>query len=187
MTPLARPRAALEALEVARSLVGTGIYWWGTGDCDTPRGARSDCAGFAPCKIYNVRRHRPGYNRGVWSTVEDDVNVNSLVEDARHKRELVTIPDRPEPGDMIGYPTLHLAGEPLPLYGHIAVIESVGRVIEWDAARPDWSLLDIIQCAGPQGRNPGIFRSTAVHWNVVDRDKRRARPEWRTTLLRMVS
>src|SRR6266404_8046742 len=51
-------------------------------------GPASDCAGFAICYAWKIVRHRPGFNAGFWASVEDDVNVNSAIEDGRHKREL---------------------------------------------------------------------------------------------------
>lgn len=185
-----RPCSPVAAVTVARSLVGTGTYRMGTGDRGTAVGGYSDCAGFALCRCYGLTRHRPGFNRG-WRdpdgrtpSVEDDINCNSAIEDADHRRELFARASRPEVGDLIAYPTFRLPGRPLPWIGHVAIIVGVQRVLEWDAASPDWSLLDVVQCAGPDGRKPGIFASTGVHW--VDHDRTWPKLEHRTALLRLV-
>src|SRR5262245_49816365 len=89
MTSGPRPKyTADQAVEIARELVGHMTYQLSTGDCDTANWGRSDCAGFAICRCYGLRRHRPGFNRGAWSSVEDDLNCNSAIEDADHHREL---------------------------------------------------------------------------------------------------
>ena len=179
-----RPCSPIAAVTAARSLIGHMTYWLGTGDCDTPSSGRSDCFGFAFCRCYGVRRHRPGFNRGSWATVTDDLNCNSAIEDADHHRELFVRAGRPELGDLLAYPTIHLPDHPKPWVGHIAIVIGVSRVLEWDPAAPDWSLLDVAQCAGPDGRTPGVIATTAAHWNDHDRDW--PRPEHRTALLRVV-
>lgn len=180
----ARPCSPTAAVTVARSLVGTGIYQLGTGDCDTPIGGRSDCAGFAINRCYGLRRHRPGFNRGAWASVSDDLNCTSAIEDADHHRELFMRAPYPMLGDLLAYPTIRLAGHPDPWIGHIAIVVDVGRVLEWDAAAPDWSLLGVAQCCGPSGRHPAILRTDGSHWNVHDHTW--PKPEHRTALLRVV-
>jgi hypothetical protein len=182
--PLPRPASPIAAVTVARSLVGTGVYQLGTGDCDTPIGGPSDCAGFAICRCYGLRRHRPGFNRGPWASVSDDINVNSLIEDADHHRELaVRVTDRPQIGDLLAYPTIRLPGHDLPWIGHIAIVVSVDRAVHLDLARPDWEMLDVVQCRGPNGTRPGIIASTAAHWN--GHDMIWPKLEHRSALLRM--
>jgi hypothetical protein len=184
--PLPRPASAIAAVTVARSLVGTGVYQLGTGDCDTPIGGPSDCAGFAICRCYGLRRHRPCFNRGAWASVSDDLNSNSLIEDADHQRELaVRVTDRPQIGDLLAYPTIHIPGHELPWIGHIAIVVGVDRAAELDLTRPDWALLDVVQCCGPDGRRPGIIESTAAHWN--GHDMTWPKPEHRSVLLRMAA
>ena len=86
-----------------------GQYLLGSGDYDpmhpgvpwTTRNGEigSDCAGAAISFAYRLRRHRPGFNHQPNATVADDLNVDSIVEDADPRRgghlelgELVTIP-----------------------------------------------------------------------------------------------
>lgn len=147
-------------VRTALSLVGHGRYELGTGDCDTPEDDPTDCAGFAICKCHQLRRHRPGYNRGEWSTVSDDLNSNSIIEDAHHRQELFEpVLGAPEPGDLIAYPTFRLPGHPLPWIGHVAIVVGVDR---WDGA---FASLEIVQCIGPNGRTPGIVESTGAHFD----------------------
>lgn len=181
-----RPCSAIAAVTVARSLVGTGVYELGTGDCDTPIGGKSDCAGFAICKCYGLRRHRKGFNVGSWASVSDDINCNSLIEDADHHRELAVrvTSGPPQLGDLLTYPTFRLPGHPRPWIGHVAIVTGVSRVLEWDWSRPTWSCLDVVQSCGPDGRRPGIIATTAAHWDDHDRDW--PKEEHRSRLLRML-
>jgi hypothetical protein len=169
---------------VALSLIGTGTYRLGTGDAHTPRDGESDCAGFAICRCYGLRRNRPGFNAGSWATVSDDINVNSAIEDADHHRDLFERSDRPRPGDLLCYPTIRLPGYLLPWIGHVAIVVGVGRALEWDPEMDDWGLIDVVQCRGPNGRRPAIVASTGLHW--VEHDRTWPKPEHRSVLLRVV-
>jgi hypothetical protein len=190
VTTAGRPCSPIAAVTVARSLIGHMTYWLGTGDCDTPKDGRSDCFGFAFCRCYGVKRHRPGFNRG-WlddngrsPSIIDDLNCNSAIEDADHRRELFVRAPRPELGDLLAYPTIHLLGQPKSWVGHIAIVIGVTRALEWDAAAPDWSMLDVAQCSGPDGRTPGVTATTGAHWN--EHDRMWPKPEHRSALLRVV-
>lgn len=170
---------AEQAVKLALSLVGTGVYWLGTGDCDTDTRSSafaSDCAGFAINICYNIRRHRPGFNKGAWSTVEDDINCNSAIEDARHKQELfeAVVPESDYtvlPGDLLTYPTIRIkdAHEQWHTFiGHVGLIWDVPK--GWNLVRDGWKRLGIVQCCGPNGRHPGIIQTTGAHWDEHDHD-----------------
>lgn len=193
------PSSSTEALQRALSLVGKGgCYWLGTGDyrprfgrggavVDEPwttnkGGTGSDCCGFAITWCYKLVRHRPGFNHGVWASVEDDINCNSAIEDAEHARELFEIADRPMPGDLLTYPTIYLAGHPDPFVGHVGMVAAVTRCAEWDPATPQYHLLDVIQCCGPNGRAPAVIRTDGSVWDRHDHDW--PKPEHRTRVLR---
>jgi hypothetical protein len=187
VTAAGRPCSPIAAVTVARSLVGCMTYWLGTGDCDTPAAGKSDCAGFAINRCYGLRRHRRGFNVGPWASVEDDLNCNSAIEDADHRQELFVRARRPELGDLLAYPTFTVKdgnGTPHRFIGHIAIITGVSRMLEWDAARPQWHLLDVAQCAGPNGRTPGVLATDARHWD--DHDRTFPKPEHRSVLLRPI-
>lgn len=180
-----RPFAPGAAVAIATSLVGHMTYQLGTGDVDTPPSARSDCAGFAICKCYGLRRHRPGFNVGPWASVSDDLNVNSAIEDADHRRELFerVTSGPPQLGDLLCYPTFRLPGREKPWIGHVAIVVGVSRLLEWDWSRPTWSYLDIVHCHGPNGRTPGVIATSAAHWD--DHDRIWPKPEHRSSLLRV--
>jgi hypothetical protein len=186
--------SAAVAVERAKSLIDKGgQYVLGTGDYlgdDKPpwtaRGDMigSDCAGFAISWCYTLRRHRPGYNHGSWATVSDDINCNSILEDAAHARELfvfVAPDDRPRPGDLLTYPTVSHDGRRH--IGHVGIVIGVDRAGDFRLDKPDWSLLDVAHCCGPNGREPAVVRTTGARWNVQDRT---GRPGQRTRLLRAV-
>ena len=172
---------AATAVALARGAVGTGVYQLGTGDMDMTSGGPSDCFGFAYCWCYGVLRHRQGFNRGPWATVEDDLNCNSAIEDAAHAGELFEQVFTPAPGILLAYPTIYLKGHP-PFIGHIGIVVSVQRCLEWDHGRPSYSLLDVVQCHGPNGRRPGIVASDGSVWD--HHDAQWPKPEHRTKMLR---
>jgi hypothetical protein len=195
-----RPCTADEAVTRALSLVGKGgRYELGTGDyrpspaagalVDLPwttsnSGAvGSDCAGFALSWCYKIPRGRPGLNRGAWATVSDDVNCNSAIEDADHGQDLfVRATGAVQPGDLIAYPTITLPGHPQPWIGHVAIVIGVTRATAFDLAKPDYSLLDVAHCCGPNGRAPAIIASDGAVWN--QHDHQWPLPQHRTVVLR---
>lgn len=169
-----------EAVERARSVVNQGEYILGTGDYRPRRDAQgnvidlpytmhggsgpmgADCAGFAICWCYKVVRHQPGFNTGAWATISDDINVDSTIEDARHKQELGTITTMAVPGAWLLYPTIRDPRNPMPFIGHVAIIESVSD--KFDPNAPDYRLLTVIQCSGPNGHTPAITRTDGYYW-----------------------
>jgi len=178
------PCSAAEAVSRAHVLLAerSGQYVLGTGDYkprpnyDRPWTENSgltgsDCAGFAISWCYCLRRHRQGFNKGPWATVADDLNCNSALEDAAHKRELFEFSDRPIPGDLVMYPTFSLKGQDGQLHrfiGHVGLVSGVQRVLEWDPAQPQYSLLDIIHCCGPNGRKPAVVATDGHIWQHHD-------------------
>jgi hypothetical protein len=184
----------------ALSLVGRGgQYELGTGDYRpsaaggasvdlpwTPAGSGalgSDCAGFALSWCYKVARHRPGFNLGPWSSIAHDVNCNSAIEDADHAQDLfVRATGSVQAGDLIAYPTIMVPGHPQPFIGHVAIVVGVTRAAAFDRARPDYSLLDVAQCRGPNGRAPAVIASDGALWNQHDRQW--PKPQHRTVVLR---
>jgi hypothetical protein len=193
-----RPCSAATAAQRALSVIGQGgEYELGGGDYDPVGGIDlpwtrsqatgrlvSDCSGFAISWCYQIPRHRPGFNRGDWATVSDDVNPNSAIEDAAHDRELFERAAEPFVGALICYPTIHLPEHELPWIGHVKLVTGVSRVAKWDPANPDWSLLDTAECCGPPGRRPGAVAGTGA--SMVEHDRQWPKPEHRTAMLRVV-
>lgn len=175
------PCNAAEAISRARSVCGIGgQYILGTGDywphkqsgkeVDVPWTARkgewgTDCAGFAVCWAWKLRRHRPGFNKGPWATVSDDLNTDSVFEDATHKQELFTVVTHPAPGDLVLYPSVRRDGKRI-LIGHVGLIEKVPA--EWDPKDPQYDLLTIIQSYGPNRRKPAVRRTDGSLWDHHD-------------------
>lgn len=183
----------------ARALAATeqgGHYMLGTGDYHPGRigiddvpftgadGKGCDCAGFAICYAWKIVRHRPGFNKGPWSTCEDDVNVNSAIEDGEHAHELFdTMPagTMPQPGDLLCYPTFYLNvdGERREFVGHVGFVH---RVPADYRTGEGWRRLEIIQCHGPNGRAPAVVITDGSIWD--HHDALWAKPAYCTRLVR---
>ena len=187
------PCSPAEAVRRALSLVDKGgQYVLGTGDFRgdgfppwTTRDGLlgSDCAGFAISWCYKLKRHRPLFNRGSWSTVSDDLNVNSAIEDAQHTQELFEVADRPEPGVLLCYPTFRAGLLRRRFIGHVGIVTSVARCAEWDADAPRYDLLDIAQCCGPNGRSPAVLATDGSVWSR--HDAKWPKPQHRTVMVRL--
>lgn len=188
------PCNAAEALARAASIVNAGgQYLLGTGDywphkeagnlVDLPWTAKSglwgsDCAGFAVCWAWKIQRHRPGFNHGAWATVADDVNSDSALEDAHHNRELFETTTVPRPGDLIIYPSIYLSGKRF--IGHVGLVAATPA--EWDPKAPQYNLLTVYQCHGPNGFKPGVVKTDGSVW--AHHDSIWPKPEHRTQLVR---
>lgn len=189
-----RPRvAARDAVIRALSLVGQGTYKLGALDSDAVN-AVFDCTSFCMRYCYGIPGHRPGYNTG-WgsdwctgttSTVEHDLNSNSAIEDALHARDLFeVVVGRPEVGDILAYPTITITGASGgPWIGHAAICVDVTRARgNWDPMRPAFTLLDMVECHGPNGITPAIRRTNGA---VFDRHSVTwPKPQHRSWLLRV--
>lgn len=209
----ARPCSALEAVDRAKRMVGKGgKYVLGTGDykprvvdgnvVDLPFTSRgddegSDCAGFAICFCYKLRRHRPGFAAGRvpveyrdQSDVDDDINCNSLIEDALTTQELCYVVESgiPQPGDLLVYASLRLElkdGTVFKNIGHVGIVIGNSRIVghAWSWQDPAYRLLDIAQCKGPNGRAPAVVQTDGSLWEK--HDEVWPKPAHRTIVLRM--
>lgn len=193
-----RPCSAAEAVARALSLVGKGgSYVLGTGDYTPIRGNEpirdepwtyrdgikgSDCAGFALSWCYRIKRHRPGYNRGSWATVTDDLNCNSAIEDAEHGRELFELVTGPiQPGDLLTYPTFKAGILGKRFIGHVGIVTGVSR---WNGQPGRYDLLDVAQCCGPNGRSPAVLATDGHVW--AHHDAVWPQPSRQTRVLRAI-
>lgn len=190
--------AVLRANKLVKS--GGGQYMLGTGDYVTPIPTGSDlpwttrdgvlgcdCAGLV-CWSFMLPRHRPGYNRGSWATVSDDLNCNSMIEDSEHDQEIWEPCLHPEMGCVLAYPTFRIKkddGEVLTFIGHTCVVVGVSRVLEWDSAAPQYHLLDVAQVKGPNGRKPAAIATDGSIWD--HHDSLWPKPEHRTRMIRVKS
>lgn len=180
------PCSAAEAVQRMLAIEGQGgQYIWGTGNynahgiVDLPWTANdkgevgSDCAGAAVCYAYKLTRHRPGFNKQPRATIEDDINVDSIIEDADPERgghqELGELVYTPAPGILVLTPTIHLPGRVPPFMepGHVRLIIGVAPG-PWDPDKPTFSMVTWLECHGPPRHKPGITRATGEsvdHWN----------------------
>lgn len=195
---------AAEAVERAASVCGAGgQYGLGTGDFrpytkteETDQGTLttivdlpwtggvvaegSDCAGFAICWCWKLTRHRPGFNKGSWATVEDDINCNSAIEDGLHAQKLfrtLSLADMPQLGDLLAYPTIELAGKTF--VGHVCIVAEVPADYK---PGEGWHRLTVYQCHGPNGFKPGVVKTDGAIWD--HHDSLWPKTEHRTRLVR---
>lgn len=185
-------RSASQAVLMAMSLERQGMYKLGASDADAAR-LVFDCTSFSMRHCFGIPGHRPGYNRG-WgvdwcngetATCEDDINSNSAIEDAQHDRDLFEVASGPpRPGDIMAYPTIRLPGKAEPWVGHAAIVVGVDRARHnWDWARPDFSLLDMVECHGPNGTTPAIRRVPGMVF--MAHNSSWPKPQHRSWLLRV--
>jgi hypothetical protein len=165
---------AIEALERCKKLIGAGTYKLGASDKDADD-LVFDCLSFCVRYGYGIAGHRPGFNRdwkedwmtGATSSVIDDLNSNSAIEDAFHARELfelVTGP--PQLGDIIAAPTIRLQGHPDPWVGHAVIVAGVERAHRrWDPQHPAFALLDVVECHGPDKTHPAIRMNNGTYFD----------------------
>ncbi len=195
------PCPTVEALARMQALVDGrgGKYELGTGDYDPKHPlvpwttnaktgqTGSDCAGAAQCYAFKLVRHRPGFNHGTWSTVEDDLNTNSALEDAIHRQELYerVLEGPVMPGDLLAYPTIRIKdaddGEVHVFIGHVAMLKVVPA--DWLPGAEGFHRARILQCCGGNGRSPAVIETDA---STFDRhDAKWPRPQHRTQILRV--
>lgn len=138
----------------------------------------SDCAGAAICYAHRIRRHRPGFNRHAKATVSDDINTDSAVQDARAQRAIFeAVIDHERrifrevlPGDLLIWESVLSS-----LDGHQMKMGHVAHVIAkpdpaFVSAAPDYHLLRVAQCCGPDGRRPAVILTDGRAWAKHDRD-----------------
>lgn len=163
--------ARMVELEASRR----GCYRWGAGHYDPARpdllgmtevgGVLGwDCAGAAISHAYRLTRHRPGFNRQPHATVEDDINVDSLLEDADPDRggrqELGELVTEPAPGVLILTPTIRIPERNFVEPGHVRMIVDCSRVHAWVSRLPLFAQVTYLECRGPDGRRPGVVRDS---------------------------
>lgn len=187
--PLYTAAQAVERM-LALARAKTGQYVLGTGD-STGYTTRDGLTG-ADCVIvavygYGIPRHRPGYNHGSWATIADDINCNSLIEDADHEGDLTERIYRPEVGCFLTYPSVYKDGHRISI-GHIELVTGVSRCLEWDVTAPDYGLLDVVACRGPNERKPAVITGTGADGpgrGFNGHDKLWPKPAHRTSMLRV--
>ncbi len=75
--------------------------------------------------------------------------------------------DRPALGDLVVY-ARHLVKLKPRLFGHVAIVTGVSRLIEWDPAYPGcWALLDVTHCAGSHKWPRAVRQTPATQWGKL--------------------
>jgi hypothetical protein len=196
---LPRPCAAAEAVERALRLLATKPvepYVLGTGDfhpastIDMPFSKNSfgygcDCWGFAGSWCYQLPRHRPGFNKGPWATVADDVNCDSAIEQADHAAKLTdvvwsAVADAPRAGDLLVWPSIRDKHGARLRIGHVSIVLEVPA--EWDWLHPQYGLCKVAQCAPGA---PAIRASSGKSWEGRETFRGLTDVAWRTRILRV--
>lgn len=193
LVPCSDTEAVQRMLELEASR--KGVYAWGAGHYDpthpemlgqTTVGGLTgwDCAGAAVCHAYRLFRHRPGFNRQMHATIEDDLNVDSIIEDADPDRggrmelgELVTVP---APGILLMTPTIKIPEKAFDEPGHVRLIIDASR---WNPAAPRWCDVIYLECRGPNKRAPGVVRDSGG--SVDTHDRLWPLPQHRAVLVRI--
>ena len=180
------------AIERALSLLGKGYpYILGTGNHRGPTRIKKkdgtytdlgfDCWGFAGSFAYEQPRHEPGFNKGSWATVSDDRNCDSAIEDSEHKKQGYEPIDRPELGCLLVMPSIRDKTGKRIRIGHVWLV--VGVPDEWDPAKPQYDLLDTVQCQASTypaiKRGPGPRHNGTTFRGLTDE-------AWRQRLLRPI-
>lgn len=177
VVPCSIEQAVQRMLELEAS--GRGQYAWGSGDYLPENSALVgmtmnkgglvgwDCAGAAVCHAFRLKRHRPGFNRQMHASIEDDINVDSIIEDADPARggrgELGELVKVPTPGILLMTPTIKIPERGYDDPGHVRMIIDASK---WDPARPRFVDLVYLECRGPNGRAPGVVRNTGESVDV---------------------
>lgn len=148
-----------------------------------------DCWGFADSFCHDNPRTDPGFNRGSWATVADARNCDSGIEEAEHVGKAYQVIERPEAGCLLVMPSIRDEDdrdgdgnetERLRI-GHVWLVVRVAA--EWDAARPQYDLLDTVQCQASTRpaikRGPGPRYDGTAYKGLVDH-------AWRIRILRVL-
>ncbi len=172
-------------------------YVLGTGDfhptqtADLPwttnaYGHGSDCWGYAGAWCLKLPRHRQGYNHGAWSTVSDDQNCDSAIEQAEHIHEtedrVWQSVDHPALGDLLVFPSIRGPDGKRIRIGHVGIV--TGLCAEWSPLDPQYGLLEVVQCQA--SRQPAVMRGPGTAWLMRDTFKGMHDKKWRTRILRAV-
>lgn len=177
-TPCSPEEAVQRMLELEASRKGQ--YVWGTGayqpkhpelmGMTTNSGLMGwDCAGAAISYAYRLMRHRPGFNVQGHATVSDDINCDSVLEDADPARggmqELGEIVEIPAPGVLLITPTIRIPAKNFVEPGHVRLIIDATH---WHPDVPLYENVIYLECHGPNGHTPGVTRSNGRSVDLHD-------------------
>jgi len=132
-----------------------------------------DCRGFTPIWTHRLHSAYAGLAKG--GPVEDDINTDSIVYDARHAAQLFTIVNgwgpgglvrqQPRSGDLLVYASIRDKADRIvwPHLGHISMVMIVQPT--FDSFAPRYSELRVAHCHGPQKHRPGIEITDGSIWD----------------------
>jgi hypothetical protein len=182
LDPLAINRA--HAVERARRIAAKpSVYVLGAGGRDplaetpfTVRDGRrgSDCVGFTSWCLGHDR-----YQPATFGLFSGWINTDSLMTDARGKQSWYAQVAKPEPGDVVVFPSILVNGDRKRM-GHIALVVSVPRDFPQDfsftmpdTVRRRWlSKVGVIDCAGSRIRKERGYAvaetTAAASWDKPD-------------------
>lgn len=177
--PLAANRA--RAVERARRIAASkSTYKLGAGGRDplaeTPFTKRdgvlgSDCIGFT-CWCLGHDRFQPD----TFPVYDGWINTDSLMTDARDKQTWYAEVKRPEPGDVVVFPSIHKDGKRVRV-GHIGLVVEAPEDMPDDVyalpakERRAWlAKVKVIDCAGAASRKQYAVKETsaAASWDKPD-------------------
>jgi hypothetical protein len=177
----------MDAVDRALTLLGSSLpYVLGGGNHLGPTRVKRngtlsplgfDCWGFADSFAFQRPRHHPGFNRGWWATVADDINCDSAIEDAEHRRQIYEVVTTPRRGDLLVMPSIRVAGKRVRI-GHVWLVAGVPA--EWDLTHPQYELIDVLQCSPSK---PAIKRTMGPKTDGT-RYKDKVNQAWRIRILR---
>lgn len=131
----------------------------------------SDCVGFTSWCLQHDR-----FQPETFPYYDGWINTDSLMMDAVGEQSWYRRIDRPEPGDVVVFPSIYRDGKRVRM-GHIGlVVEVPAELIDDVYAIPDrmrrhWlSLIKVIDCAGARSRRPYAISETtaAASWDKPD-------------------
>lgn len=181
--PIAEPLAANRTRAVARArriAAKPSLYVLGAGGrsptTSTPFTVRdgklgADCVGFTSWCLGHDR-----FQPGTFKTYGGWINTDSLLTDANGEQTWYEPIARPEPGDVVVFPSLRKDGK-MTRMGHIALVVEVPAAMPADVyalpavERRKWlGQVRVIDCAASSGRKPYAVSETtaAASWDKPD-------------------
>lgn len=191
-----RPCSVAEAVERALRFVGKGTYVLGAGAwtpgelADNPWTTKEGIADACDCWGYiswalKLPRHVPGFNRGSWASVSDDANCDSCIEDSEHQQQMFMPAPRPEPGDLLVFPSVRDPETKRRIrIGHVGIVVDVSRCLEWDPKTPAYDRLEVVQCQA--STRPAVKKGSGAGWLNREHFKGRMNPAWWSRVIRPI-
>lgn len=166
---------AMRLLHRCEYQLGAGDYLGLSVEVEQPVVQAFDCCGFAVSYCWKVKRHRPGFNRasGAHATIVDDLNVDSVWEDAFYGAQEFGVAlarhEPPRPGDLLITRSIRRGqvkhAPDFCRMGHVRICTKAP--LAWDASHPKYVSLEMAEIDGPNGNRGPILCSGQPldNWN----------------------